>query len=342
MLKVLVSGAGGYIGVPLCQKLIERGHEVVAFDRFFFGKDKLASLASNQRLTITTGDIRTISSDALAGFDAVIDLAGLSNDLSAEIDQRITREINFDGCARLAGIARQAKVRRYVFASSASVYGHGTKMNLSEQDECHPQTLYAQSKLHVEQLLREMADASFEPVVFRNATVFGLAPRMRFDLAVNIMTYRAWKDRVIYVMGGGEQWRPFVHVNDVAEVMANGVEADARVVAGEVFNVGDSSMNYQISQVAQCVMDVIPNVKIHNIPDDPDKRTYNLCFDKINDVLGFRPSIKVHEGVVEIKQALERSVVNGEDPTCYTLGWYKALYTWNQRIQELAQGGAIL
>ena len=342
MKTIFVTGAGGYIGIPLCGKLLERGHRVVAYDRFFFGKDKFGDLADTPGLEIRTGDIRTLSGEALRGVDTMIDLAGLSNDLSAEMDTDITRQINFDGCARIAGIARKAGVSRYIFASSASVYGHGTKLRLEEGDACHPQTLYAKSKLHVENRLRELSGPDFETVIFRNATVFGLAPRMRFDLAVNIMTLRAWKDRVIYVMGGGQQWRPFVHVNDVAGIMAMSVEADAATVAGEVFNVGDESMNFQISQIAQCVVDVIPNVRIHDIPDDPDKRTYNLSFAKIRGRLGFRPSVEVRDGVAEIKQALERGAVNGGDPACYTLQWYKSLQAWKRRIDELAEGGAIL
>ena len=342
MQTIFVTGAGGYIGIPLCRKLLEQGHKVVAYDRFFFGKDKFDDLTHTSGLEIRTGDIRTLSGEALRGVNTMIDLAGLSNDLSAEIDPDITRQINFDGCARIAGIAKEAGVSRYIFASSASVYGHGTKLQLEEGDVCHPQTLYAKSKLHVENRLRELSSSDFETVIFRNATVFGLAPRMRFDLAVNIMTLRAWKDRVIYVMGGGQQWRPFVHVNDVAEIMAMSVEADAATVAGEVFNVGDDSMNHQIAHVAQCVLDVIPNVQVHYIPDDPDKRTYNLSFAKAQDVFGFRPTVKVHEGIVEIKQALERNVINGDDPTCYTLQWYKSLQTWKRRIDALVEGGAIL
>ena len=167
------------------------------------------------------------------------------------------------------------------------MYGQGLKAHLLESDECWPQTLYAKSKLYVEKQLEELNGSGFEPVIFRNATIFGLAPRMRFDLAINIMTLRAWKERVIYIMGGGEQWRPFIHVNDVIAVLVRGVEADAEIVAGETFNVGDEFMNYQIRQLAQLVLDVIPNVEVHNIPDDPDKRTYNLSFSKIRQRLGF-------------------------------------------------------
>jgi nucleoside-diphosphate-sugar epimerase len=133
----------------------------------------------------------------------------------------------------------------------------------------------------VEKQLQELHGPDFETVIFRNATIFGLAPRMRFDLAVNIMTLRAWKDRVIYVMGGGKQWRPFIHIDDVVGVLVHGLEGDADVVSEEIFNVGDEGMNYQINQLAEFVLDVIPNVTVHDVPDDPDKRTYNLGFGKI-------------------------------------------------------------
>ena len=126
---------------------------------------------------------------------------------------------------------------------------------------------------------------------------------MRFDLAVNIMTLRAWKERVIYVMGGGNQWRPFVHVNDVVRALIHGIEEERERVAGQIFNVGGDDMNYQIRQLAQFVRDVVPNTEVHMIPDDPDKRTYNVSFAKIRQHLGFEPVIRVHEGIVEIKQA---------------------------------------
>ncbi|MBK6390597.1 MAG: NAD-dependent epimerase/dehydratase family protein [Saprospiraceae bacterium] len=166
--------------------------------------------------------------------------------------------------------------------------------------------------------------------MLRNATIFGLAPRMRFDLAVNIMTMRAWKDRVIYVMGGGEQWRPFVHVRDVVKAFILTLEAPLEKVDGEIFNVGSTDLNYQIKQLAQFVVDIIPNVTIHTIPDDTDKRTYNLNFEKIKKVLGFEVSVQIHEGVVEIKQALEKGIIDADDPTTHTLQWYKSLLAWSK------------
>jgi nucleoside-diphosphate-sugar epimerase len=342
MQRVLVTGAGGYIGIPLCRELANRGYQVIALDRFFFGQDKLGDLSSNPSVRVNVQDIREIASDLLQGVYGVFDLAGLSNDASAEIDPELTRQINLNGGLRLAKTAKEMGVKRYIYASSASVYGHGIKTRLIESDECKPQTLYAKSKLEVEKELKVLEGPSFEPVIFRNATIFGLAPRMRFDLAVNIMTLRAWKERVIYVMGGGEQWRPFIHVTDVVQVLIRGLEADSELVAGQIFNVGDDGMNYQIRQLAQFVLDVIPNVKVHHIPDDPDKRTYNVSFAKIKQILGFEARIRVHEGIVEIKQALERGAISGDDPTCYTLQWYKSLLEWQKRIQNLSINGKLL
>lgn len=342
MKRILVAGAGGYVGIPLCRELAARDYHVLALDRYFFGRDKLGDLASHPNVDVIVKDTRHLDPSVFKGVEGVVDLAGLSNDLSAEIDPELTRQINFEAGAALARAAKAAGVPRYVYASSASVYGHGLKENLVESDECRPQTLYAESKIHVECQLQELHDPGFEPVIFRNATIFGLAPRMRFDLAVNIMTLRAWKDRVIYVMGGGQQWRPFVHVDDVVDVLLQGLEADPAIVAGEIFNVGDESMNYQIQQLAKFVLDVIPNVTIHNIPDNPDTRTYNLGFGKIRDRLGFRIKKTVHEGIVEIKQALDRSQIKGDDPTCYTLQWYKSLIEWQKRIESLTLDGKLL
>jgi nucleoside-diphosphate-sugar epimerase len=342
MKKIIVTGAGGYVGVPLCEVLLKKGYYVIALDRYFFGLDKMDGLKDHPNLDIKKEDLRYCDVSVFKDVYAVLDLAGLSNDASAEIDPALTQAINYKGAERFAREAKKNGVQRFIYSSSASVYGAGEKQSLSEGDPLNPQTEYARSKVAMEKILMELKDKNFHPTMLRNATVFGLAPRMRFDLAVNIMTMRAWKERVIYVMGGGEQWRPFVHVRDVVNAFILSLEAPLEKVDGEVFNVGSSELNYQIKQLAQFVVDIIPNVTIHTIPDDADKRTYNLNFEKIKRVLGFEVSVQIHEGVVEIKQALEKGIIHADDPTTHTLQWYKSLLTWSKRVKELSYKGEII
>lgn len=341
-MRIFVSGAGGYVGVPLCARLLRDGHRVLALDRFFFGEDKIRGLRGLPGFEAMKDDVRTFDPAVLKDCDAAIDLAGLSNDATSEIDPRLTTDINCKGGLRVARAAKEHGVRRYLYSSSASVYGHGEKTGLCETDALHPQTEYARSKVAVEKGLAELNDPRFCVTVLRNATVYGLAPRMRFDLVINIMTMRAWKERVIYVMGGGQQWRPLVHVNDVVDAFCAALAAPEDTVRGEVFNVGSDDQNYQIHQLARFVADVVPNVTIHRIPDDPDKRTYNLAFDKIHAVLGWKPVRRAHEGIVEIKQALERGEVLPDDPTCFTLQWYRSIIDWSARIRDLSCRGSVL
>jgi nucleoside-diphosphate-sugar epimerase len=342
MKKIIVTGAGGYVGVLMCEALLNKGYAVKAIDRYFFGKNKLNSIMPNPNLEVITGDIRFVEPSVFEGIYAVIDLAGLSNDASAEIDINLTKKINYEGTERFVRLAKDQGVTRYLYASSASVYGAGEKFSLNETDSLNPQTEYAKSKVAIEDVLLDIADSKFSPTLLRNATIFGLAPRMRFDLAINIMTMRAWQDRVIYIMGGGDQWRPFVHVRDVVDAFVLVLESKKELVDKEIFNVGCSSMNFQIKQLAQFIVDQIPNVEIHSIPDNPDTRTYNLSFDKIKQVLGFTVKYSVEDGVKEIRKALENGQLNPADPTCYTLQWYKSLIEWESRIKELSLNGEII
>jgi nucleoside-diphosphate-sugar epimerase len=342
MKRILVTGAGGYIGIPLCERLLKGGYHVLALDRFFFGMDKVEKLCSVPGFEVMREDIRYLDPALLRDVDAIVDLAGLSNDATAEIDPRLTIDINYSGAVRLAQAAKEYGVKRYVYSSSASVYGNGTKLGLAETDELCPITEYARSKVQVESSILPLADHDFQVVILRNATVYGLAPRMRFDLVINVMTMRAWKNRVIYIMGGGAQWRPLVHVQDVVEAFLLALEAPTEKINAEIFNVGSDDQNYQIQQLAHFVVDVIPNVTVHRIPDDPDKRSYNVSFSKIHDTLKFSPLRRVHEGIVEIKQALERGVIDPNDPTCFTLQWYKSIIEWSARLQKLTYKGTVL
>ena len=352
MSRVLVFGAGGYLGIPLCESLAARGHQVTAADRWFFGKKPAGVRTVNADIRTVDG-LSLFSGDNEAAYDAVVDLAGLSNDLTSDIDPELTRSINIEGGKRLATLAKQAGVKRYVYSSSASVYGAGDRPNLTETDACKPLTLYARSKVEVEDHLRSIAGGGFGPVILRNATVFGVAPRMRFDLAVNVMTLRAWRDGVIYVMGGGEQWRPFIHVDDVVRAFVWAVEADSSV-AGETFNVGTS--NHTISEVAKKVAHEFPMARVMPIPDDPDKRSYSCSFEKLcstagsvwNRIIddgprGFHttgPTI-IDDAIVSMSKMLRDGTLK-DDPTCYTLQWYKSLMEWDKRLSDIRLDGRIL
>ena len=334
-MRVFVAGSGGYLGIPLCHQLAKEGHDVIAFDRYFFGKRP-----SGDRITVVVGDTRNIGADDLRGVDAVFDLAGLSNDASCDIDPSYTSRINVGGAIKLIEAALGAKVRRYIYSSSASVYGHGETTNLTETSPVHPLTEYAKSKLEVERYMRNNCRAG--AVILRNATVFGLAPRMRFDLAVNVMTARAMLEGVVYVMGGGNQWRPLIHVGDVVSALMWAMyNAHDGNVSGETFNVGCQANQMTVRTLAGRVANTFPNVRIHNIPDDADARSYHLSFEKLKKVRPRAQYLTIESGVWEVRNALTR----GEtftDPTTNTLSWYKQIIDWNQRLEEFKRSGPVL
>lgn len=335
-MKILVAGAGGYIGIPLCERLAKEDHEVIALDRYFFGKEP-----SNCR--IWKDDIRSVAAHDIkdTGVEAVVDLAGLSNDASCEINARYTRQINEVGGKNLFDCAVQAGVRRYVYSSSASVYGAGIHKELKEHDETAPLTAYARSKLAVERhFIASRHD--IEAVILRNSTVFGLAPRMRFDLAVNGMARRALKDKSIYVMGGGDQWRPFIHVRDVVDAFVWALNAPACDVAGHIYNIGFDSQQMTIETLAGMVSQCVPGAWVHWIPDDPDNRSYHLSFEKYHKV---RPGLKpigVLYGITEIVDAIRSGKIDVDDPTSMTVAWYRNMLEWDERLSKMKLNGVLL
>ena len=339
MKTALVTGAGGYIGCIMCEELLQQNYQVVALDRFFFGLDKIDHIKS-KNLTVVQDDIRYIDEKLLTGVDVVIDLAGLSNDATAEIDPTFTKEINCDGAIRLAELAKRHNVKQYIYSSSASVYGAGGKKALKETDTLNPLTDYAKSKVTVENALKELQDSKFNITLLRNSTVYGLSPRMRFDLAVNIMTYRAWKEGIIYVMGDGEQWRPFVHVRDVVKAFL--LTINNRKSYGETFNIGSNEQNYTIKHLAERISRYTKGTQVTYIPNDPDNRTYNVNFDKISNTLVFKPSFTIKDGVLEIEQALINGVLTDNDPTHHTLKWYQTLITYDRIIKGVKKYDKIL
>jgi len=336
MARLFVTGAGGYIGSVLCPVLLEAGHEVVAYDRFYFGE----TLPVHPRLERLQGDIRDVGPDRFEGVDAVFDLAALSNDPSGDLDPELTRAVNHAGRVRVARCAKEAGVGRYVLSSSCSIYGTGQRRELTEADPVHPLTVYAQSNLAAEEDTRALADDDFVVTALRNGTVFGVSPRMRFDLVINIMTLHAFERGRILVTGGGRQWRPLVHVRDVAQGFLALLGADPAAIQGEVFNIGCG--NFRVRTVASIVREVLPiPVTVEVAPDDADKRDYSVSFDKLEQRVGFRAETSVEDGIREVYDALKFGDVE-PGPRTSTVGWYRRLIEAKALVDALVIDGRLL
>ncbi|HXA72545.1 MAG TPA: SDR family oxidoreductase [Stellaceae bacterium] len=338
--KVLVTGAGGYIGSVLCKDLIDHGYSVVAFDRFFFGVETLRDVNGSLNLTLVKKDIRDIEECDLEGVHAVCDLAALSNDPSGELNPDITEGINHAGRVRVAETAKRAGVERYVLSSSCSVYGHGNGAALDEASETRPLTTYARANLRAEAETLALAGDGFCATALRNATVFGLSPRMRFDLVVNLMTLHAVEKGRITIMGGGKQWRPLVHIRDVARAFRTVLEAPKQSVRGAIFNIG--RQNAQVLSIAYIIRETLPfPLQIEVAPDDPDRRDYNVSFDRAKQVLGFEAQGTIADGTSEIYEALKMGLVeNG--PKTSTVRWYRNVIEAQKLVESVALNGRLL
>jgi len=321
-LKVLVTGAGGYIGSVLVPMLLDCGHRVVAVDRFLFGREVLPQEAAG--LTVVRKDVRHLEPDLLEGVDAVVDLAALSNDPAGELDPEKTWEVNHRARARLARMARESGVRRYVLPSSCSVYGFQDGL-LDESSPTNPLTTYAKANLQAERDVLPLADGEFCVVVLRQATVYGYSPRMRFDLAINGMVRGFFKNGRIPILRDGTQWRPFVHVRDTCRAMLAVLEAPEDRVNGEVFNVGSDDQNVQIMPLARRVAEAMGVPFEYEWYGLPDHRSYRVSFRKIADRLGYRTTQTVEDGAREVYRALREGRVDPDDPRTITVGWYKQL-----------------
>lgn len=336
--RVLVTGAGGYIGTTLVPMLLERGYTVRAIDRFFFGRQLLPE---HERLEVVVEDARKLTPQHFAQVDAVIDLVAISNDPSGELFQEATYQINRDSRIRTARFAKDAGARRYILPSSCSIYGfqaHGVVAN--EDAKTNPLTTYARANELAERGVLPLADENFCVVVLRQATVYGLSPRMRFDLAINGMTYGAWKTGRLPLMRDGTQWRPMVHVRDAARAQLFMLEAQAAKVNGQIFNVGSQSNTYQIGELGKQVASAVgKNVQIEWY-GDPDQRSYRVAFDKI-EALGWHTQYTAGDGVAEICRALEAGAIDKTMQTI-TLDWYKELTRWHRIVREVEMYGGIV
>ena len=341
MKNVLVTGAGGYIGCVLVPKLLTLGYGVKAVDRFFFGQEKLAE---HPNLLKIQEDSRRIKEETLANVDAVIDLVALSNDPSGEKYTDQTWQINHASRVRTANMAKKLGVRQYILPSSASIYGCQDHI-VDETSKTNPLTTYAQANEQAEQGVLPLASEAFCVTVMRQSTVFGYSPRMRFDLAINGMTYGAWENKVLPLMRDGSQYRPMVHVDDTTDVMCQLLETKRDTINGEIFNVGGESNNYQLGplgrEVAQAVGEQLGETIDVEWYGDPDHRSYHVDFSKIETKLGWKPKWNALMGAKEIVQKLDAGELK-KDISTITLHWYDELTKWHRTIKAVEQYGGIL
>ena len=327
-MKVLVTGAGGYIGTTLTRVLLENEFEVTALDRFHFGE---GLLPDSDYLTVVKGDIRNVDTSIFEGVDAVIDLAAISNDPAGELDPTTTISINHLGRLRIASLSKAFGVSRYILPSSASVYGFSNEVS-DESSRTNPLTTYAEANLLAEKDILSLADNEFTVTVLRQATVFGLSYRMRFDLAINGMTKGFLQNGKIPILRDGTQWRPFVHVKDTCKAMMTVLTASPKKVQGQIFNVGANQQNYQILDAAKEVAEAINRPFEYDWYGDPDHRSYKLDFSKIKNTIDFSPELKLGEGAREIERAIQHKDIDVDDPRSITLKWYKKLMSDGVKI----------
>lgn len=337
---VLVTGGAGYIGSTLTELALDRGWAVTVLDRFFFG-DTLRDLRDSPRLRTVRGDIRDVEGDLLADVDGVVDMAALSNDPSGELDPAKTEAINRDGRARVARLAKEHGVDRYVVASSCSLYGNQDGL-VDETSDPNPLTTYARCNREVEKETLPLAGDGFTPTALRQATVFGLSRRMRYDLVVNGMTWALSEFGQIKVMRDGSQWRPLVHVRDTARAFLEVLTADPDLVEGEIFNVGHEDLNVQIRPLAERITKACGHEFELEWYGDPDERSYRASFEKIRDHLDFVPEHDIEDAARTIFRAFQEGMLDPDDPTTQTVDWYKSLLEGSDASEEVTLDGRIL
>jgi nucleoside-diphosphate-sugar epimerase len=335
-MKILVTGTDGYIGSQLAGVLLERGHDVVGLDRGYYRDGWLYNDGVNRFPPCVNKDIRHITEDDLHGFDAVVHLAELSNDPLGQHNPAVTYQINHLGTVNLAAKCIRAGVSRFIYTSSCSVYGAGNGDGYkTEQSEPNPQTAYAKCKVLVERDLSNLASDNFSPTFLRNATAYGPSPRMRFDLVLNNLAGFAWTTKEIRMTSDGTPWRPLVHVLDISHAIACALEAPRQIVHNQIFNVGATSENYQVREIAQIVAGTFPDCRLTFGNSDGDNRSYRVNFDKINSLLpGFKCERNPEMGTRELLELFQQIDMSPETFN------FRA-YTRLKQLQHLIQTGQI-
>lgn len=309
-MKLLITGTEGYIGARMAPILAAQGHEVTGLDTGFYRDGCLyidpVGMPTAPRTLYK--DLRSLTPRDFEGFEAVVHLAELSNDPLGENRPEITFKINHEGSVRIAKAAKQAGVKRFVYASSCSVYGIGSGEGfLDETSPTNPQTAYAKCKVNVERDVGPLGDGGFSVTFLRNATAYGPSPRMRFDIVLNDLCALAWTKKKIAMVSDGSPWRPIVHIEDIIEAVRCTLEAPAAAVNREIFNVGATRENYRIRELADIVAQAFPGCEVSAGPPSADNRSYRVNFDKIASKLpGFKARWTAQRGAEELRKLFER------------------------------------
>jgi len=316
--RVVVLGGAGYLGSVMTGQLLEQGFQVEVFDSLRFGEGPLSAYSSHPGFKLTKGDIRHIDevSNCVKGAHGVVLLASLVGEPACDKDPQETADINFLATKSAAEACRYHGIDRFIFASTDSAYGIQEGI-MYEDSPMNPISLYGQLKVQSEHEIMTLANESFKPTILRMATIYGLSPRMRFDLVVNILTLNAHVNEKITIHGGA-QWRPLVHVADAARAYVMCLQAPLEDVGGEVFNVGSNEQNYQIGHIGDQIKSVFHEIDVETVPQVPDLRDYYVNFDKITKLLGYQVKHSVVDGIREIYSALDSGVIKDHtDPHHY-------------------------
>jgi nucleoside-diphosphate-sugar epimerase len=312
-MRVLVTGSNGYIGSVLMPMLLEAGHTAHGIDSDLYAQCTYGG--AFPEFPYTKKDIRDVGIPDLEGYDAVIHLAALSNDPLSDLNPRLTFEINHEASVRLARLAKAAGIRRFLFSSSCSTYGASGDAMQTEEAEFHPVTPYGTTKVLVENDVSKLADGTFTPVFLRNATAYGVSPRLRFDLVINNLVAWALASGIVYLKSDGTPWRPVVHVEDIARAFIALLGAPREAVHNKAFNVGSNRENYRILDLARMVEKTVPGCRIEFASDaGPDKRCYRVDFGRFNASFpGASPKWTAEAGIRQLHESYRRHGIRKED-----------------------------